>query len=194
MLLIGVVLKMGLIPLHFWVPSVVINLNRFSMYLLLSWQKIGPIVIVAAISVRHALLCTLNAVGGAFGMAGVTVLPLLLFFRGIVQMGWVFMTSGVFTIYYLFVYYIVLGAVIWYSLVGSLLFGWALLNAGGLPPFSGFIIKLKAILHIKGSIVVVLVGARGLALSSYIRLLLNTRMKQSPRAVFLLVSMFVGRV
>ena len=194
LLLIGVVFKIGLMPLHFWVPCVVINLSRFNLYLLMSWQKIGPIVIILTSTVGYALLCAVNAVGGALAMSGVTVLPLLLIFRGIVQIGWVFITTGVFTFYYLFVYYIVLRAVVLYRAVASIQFGWALLNAGGLPPFSGFIIKLKAILHIKGSIVVLLLGASGLALSSYIRLLLNTRLKSGPRTGFLVVTLAAGRV
>lgn len=35
-LLLGVVFKIGLMPLHFWVPCVVINLRRFNLYLLIS--------------------------------------------------------------------------------------------------------------------------------------------------------------
>ena len=38
-------------------------------------------------SVGCSLLCMVNAVGGAVAMGGVTVLPLLLIFRGIVQIG-----------------------------------------------------------------------------------------------------------
>lgn len=35
-LMAGVLFKIGLIPLHFWVPLVVVNLSRFNFFLLLS--------------------------------------------------------------------------------------------------------------------------------------------------------------
>lgn len=99
-----------------------------------------------------------------------------------------------FAFYYLLVYCFVLRAVVLYRVVASVQFGWALLNAGGLPPFSGFIIKLKAILHIKGRMVVLLVSARGLALTSYIRLLLNARLVSGPSSSFLVATIVAGIV
>ena len=35
-LVAGLVFKIGLIPLHFWVPVVVVSLCRFNLYILLS--------------------------------------------------------------------------------------------------------------------------------------------------------------
>lgn len=191
----GIVVKIGLMPLHFWVPSVVVNIKRLDLYLLLSWQKIGPLVIILSASARMSILSVFNAVCGSVIILGVSVLPLFLVFRGMVQIGWVLFTSGSFTYYYLLVYFLVLSSVVAYRAVASSLqFGWALLNAGGLPPFSGFMIKLKAILHIKSSIVVVLVGASGLALASYVRVLLNTCLKTGIVSPFFVSSMAVGIV
>nr|AKS04150.1 NADH dehydrogenase subunit 2 [Parasagitta elegans] len=194
LLLVGVVFKMGLMPLHFWVPSVAVNLSRFNLYLLMSWQKIGPMVIIMTATLGLAMLSIINAVGGALAMSGITLLPLLLIFSGMVQISWVLNTNGFFTFYYISVYFIVLSAVILYSALASTQFGWALLNAGGLPPFSGFMIKLKAILHIKSGVVVLLVGSSGIALTTYMRILLNTRMKTDPWSWFVVSTMAVGSV
>ena len=39
----GLMIKMGLLPLHYWVPAVVDNLPPVGLYCLLSWQKVAPL-------------------------------------------------------------------------------------------------------------------------------------------------------
>lgn len=39
----ALILKMGLLPLHYWVPTVVEGLGPRGLYLLLRWQKIAPL-------------------------------------------------------------------------------------------------------------------------------------------------------
>ena len=39
----GLVIKMGLLPLHYWVPAVVDGIRPRGLYLLLSWQKVAPL-------------------------------------------------------------------------------------------------------------------------------------------------------
>lgn len=184
-LLVGVVVKMGLMPIHFWVPQVVQGLSRSRLYLLLSWQKLGPLVLVSSVSSSLVVLRAVNAVGGAVCIYGVTILSILLVFSGMLQISWVLSVSGVFCVYYLAVYFVILGAVVYYSTKNTLHFGWALLNAGGLPPLSGFIIKFKAILQIKSRFIVLLVASSGLALGSYVRILMNAGVKRGAPTVAL---------
>merc|ERR1712200_110432 len=54
---------------------------------------------------------------------------------------------------------------------------WALLNAGGLPPLTGFVIKLKGLLRLPARLGGCLLAARGVALCSYSRFLVNGRFK-----------------
>ena len=42
----GLMLKMGLLPLHYWVPAVVEGMASSGLYLLLRWQKIAPLSLV----------------------------------------------------------------------------------------------------------------------------------------------------
>lgn len=172
----------------------VVTLSRFYLFLLLSWQKLGPLVMILSTSVSLVTVGAVNAVGGALVIGGVTLLPVFLFYRGVVQIGWVLYTSGSFTFYYLLVYFFVLGSVVLYRINASIQFGWALLNAGGLPPFSGFVIKMKAILNIQTFYIILLVGSSGVALASYIRILLNTRLKSGVPPSFLYFTLFVGIV
>jgi len=53
--------------------------------------------------------------------------------------------------------------------------GWALLNAGGLPPLTGFVIKLKGLMRLPARLGGCLLAARGVALCSYTRFLVNGR-------------------
>lgn len=122
-LLVGVVVKIGLLPLHFWVPNVVVGLSRLRLYLLLSWQKLGPLVLISSVSSSLVVLRAINAAGGAVSMARVTVLSMLLIFSGILQMAWVLSVSGFFSIYYLAVYFAILGVVVYYSTLNTLNFG-----------------------------------------------------------------------
>lgn len=69
-----------------------------------------------------------------------------------------------------------------------------MLNAGGLPPLSGFIIKFKAILHLKSYFSVALVAFRGVALSFYVRLLMNAFVKAGTPTVTLMLSSVIGLV
>ena len=193
-LLVGVVVKIGLLPLHFWVPNVVVGLSRLRLYLLLSWQKLGPLVLISSVSSSLVVLRAINAAGGAVSIAGVTVLSMLLVFSGILQMAWVLSVSGIFSIYYLSVYFAILGVVVYYSTLNTFNFGWALLNAGGLPPLSGFMIKFKAILQIKSRIRVLLVSSSGLALGSYIRILMNAGAKRGAPTVALVGVSTLGLV
>nr|AKS04237.1 NADH dehydrogenase subunit 2 [Parasagitta elegans] len=194
LLLSGLVIKMGLMPFHFWVPQVVAVLSRFDLYLLMSWQKIAPLILVMTTSLSLGLLSLLNAVGGATAVWAFSMFRYLLVFSGMVQMGWVLVTNGSFSAYYLSIYFVVLAAVVYFSASASLQFGWALLNAGGLPPLSGFIIKLKAILNIENWLAVILVGSSGLALCSYVRILLNARLDSEPNTTSLMVACMVGLV
>ena len=104
---------------------------------------------VLSSTISLGLLSVFNAVGGAITICSISFLPFLLVFSGFVQIGWVIVTNGSFSAYYLGIYFVILAAVVYFRARASIQFGWALLNAGGLPPLSGFIIKLKAILNIK---------------------------------------------
>nr|AKS04259.1 NADH dehydrogenase subunit 2 [Parasagitta elegans] len=190
----GLVFKMGLLPLHFWVPVVVVVLCRFNLFMLLSWQKVAPLFLLLTVGFGTQQLVAVNAVGGAIMMWGCTTIPLLLIFSGMVQMGWILVTSGAFSVYYVMIYFVVLSAVIYYSTEGSTLLGWALLNAGGLPPFSGFIIKLKAVMSIKTPLVLLLIFSSGMALCSYVRLIVTMRTVGCSMPCFLLFSCGIGLV
>ena len=91
-------------------------------------------------------------------------------------------------------YFLILAPVIKYIQVNSREFLMSLINAGGLPPFTGFMMKLKALKNLGTKIAVVLVAGRGVALSSYARILLNSSFRKAALSGILAFAILVGAV
>ena len=83
----GLIIKMGLLPLHYWVPAVVDHLPLGGLFLLLRWQKVAPLTLFWFTNVRQLPWAVCNAVGGGLLMLVAASIPLLLVFRGMVQIG-----------------------------------------------------------------------------------------------------------
>lgn len=104
-------------------------------------------------------------------------MPLLLVFRGIVQIGWLLSFSDGFAYYYMGLYFVVLALTVAWAPYQGLGLCWALMNAGGLPPLTGFVIKLKGLLRLPSRLGGCLLGFRGTALASYTRFMVNCRFR-----------------
>jgi len=91
-------------------------------------------------------------------------------------------------------YFLILIPVIKYIQVNSREFLMSLINAGGLPPFTGFMIKLKALKNLGTKMAVALVAGRGVALSSYARILLNSSFRKAALRRILGFAILVGAV
>jgi len=104
----GLIIKIGLLPLHYWVPAVVAHLPGRGLYLLLRWQKLAPLTLIWYTSVPQLPWAVANAVGGGMLIIGASCVPLLLVFRGMVQMGWLLSFQAGFAHYYLALYFIIL--------------------------------------------------------------------------------------
>ena len=59
-LMFGILLKLGAIPFHFWVPMVVPKLRRFGVYAVQTWQKVGPISLMLFVFVGKDIISLLN--------------------------------------------------------------------------------------------------------------------------------------
>jgi len=96
--------------------------------------------------------------------------------------------------HYLALYYISLAAVLLYARRGGAPLALALLNAGGLPPITGFMIKLRALYAIRAYMSIILLAGRGAALVSYVRLLLRARIHPTTLPIPLLIVVTLGSV
>ena len=93
-LIFGILLKMGAIPFHFWVPMVVPKLGRFGVYAIQTWQKVAPISLMLFIFIGKEVISLLNVWIGALTIRSMSSPILVVIFSGIVQIGWIFSIAG----------------------------------------------------------------------------------------------------
>lgn len=70
LILIPLLIKLRLIPFHLWLPSIIEGLNWISCLLIITWQKITPLIIISYLNINKSLifLITLISINSIFGL------------------------------------------------------------------------------------------------------------------------------
>ena len=167
----GLLLKIGVFPFHFWFPGVIAGLGWFSCLVLATWQKLAPIFLIMAlinsgpVMLMVFLVCLLGAgsrlIGGLGGL-NQTQVRALLAYSSIGHIGWILfgLSSRENSIKIYFTIYVLISVCIFLRLwgldagglktlgslsnaswLGAFSFLFILLSLGGLPPLLGFISK-----------------------------------------------------
>nr|AHB23399.1 NADH dehydrogenase subunit 2 [Hemibarbus sp. 'Taiwanese barbel steed']AIU41032.1 NADH dehydrogenase subunit 2 [Hemibarbus sp. 090914]AJD85349.1 NADH dehydrogenase subunit 2 [Hemibarbus labeo] len=167
MIMIALALKIGLAPMHFWMPEVLQGLDLLTGLILSTWQKLAPLALIiqTAQAIDPLLLTTLglmSTLAGGWGGLNQTQLRKILAYSSIAHMGWmiivlqyapqltlialgtyIFMTSAAFlTLKSASATKINTLAMIWPNnptLTATTAL--VLLSLGGLPPLTGFMPK-----------------------------------------------------
>nr|ASH96840.1 NADH dehydrogenase subunit 2 [Macrhybopsis hyostoma] len=167
MILAALALKIGLAPMHFWMPEVLQGLDLLTGFILSTWQKLAPLALIIQTAqafdplLLSALGLTSTLVGG-WGGLNQTQLRKILAYSSIAHMGWmiiilqyapqltllallmyVLMTSAAFlTLKFFSATKINTLATIWSkSPMLTTTAALVLLSLGGLPPLTGFMPK-----------------------------------------------------
>nr|YP_009160717.1 NADH dehydrogenase subunit 2 [Tanakia tanago]BAS04765.1 NADH dehydrogenase subunit 2 [Tanakia tanago]BCB28870.1 NADH dehydrogenase subunit 2 [Tanakia tanago] len=167
MIIIALALKIGLAPMHLWMPEVLQGLDMTTGLILSTWQKLAPLALIlqTAQNINPLLLTTLGLLStliGGWGGLNQTQLRKILAYSSIAHMGWmlivvqyapqltllalltyIFMTSAAFlTFKALSTTKINTLATTW-SKAPTLTVSMALvlLSLAGLPPLTGFMPK-----------------------------------------------------
>lgn len=159
-----ILIKIGSAPFHFWFPSVTEGLNWSSILLLITWQKIAPIIIFSYLINFNMLIfiVILSIIFGRLGGLNQSSLRKLIAFSSINHLGWIMISlinrEFLWITYFLF-YCFLNFRIIWifnkFKLINinqtfylkkiNILFNLSifisLLSLGGLPPFLGFFPK-----------------------------------------------------
>ena len=187
----ALLLKIGAAPLHYWLPMVIESLNKLQCVIILTWQKIAPLYLLLYTPQNKIIwlfVVTRLIIGAARSINELRVFTLMAY-SSINHTGWMLLTiiiNEIITVVYILVYTLLLLIIInsvnkkfilnqW--LIGNrhkLIIFINLLSLGGLPPFTGFIIKWLTLTEIyKFSYILinrVLITTRIILIYFYIRI------------------------
>uniref|UniRef100_A0AAU7VGD1 NADH-ubiquinone oxidoreductase chain 2 n=1 Tax=Achondrostoma garzoni TaxID=3055996 RepID=A0AAU7VGD1_9TELE len=167
MVIVALALKIGLAPMHFWMPEVMQGLDLLTGLILSTWQKLAPLalIVLTAQAIDPLLLTALGLMStlvGGWGGLNQTQLRKILAYSSIAHMGWmiivlqyapqltllalltyIFMTSAAFlALKASSATKINALAVVWSkSPILTTTTALLLLSLGGLPPLTGFMPK-----------------------------------------------------
>nr|UFZ13437.1 NADH dehydrogenase subunit 2 [Ctenochauliodes nigrovenosus] len=164
----SLLLKMGAAPFHFWFPSVMENLTWLNCLLLMTWQKLAPLMLLTYCLQYEFILwiVILSAIIGAIGGFNQLNLRSLMAYSSINHLSWMLasmlISENLWLIYYLFYIFLSLTMILFFDsfkifhmnqMYSMLQFNpilkfimlTNLLSLGGLPPFFGFMPKLLVI-------------------------------------------------
>nr|YP_133796.1 NADH dehydrogenase subunit 2 [Pangasianodon gigas]AAU93654.1 NADH dehydrogenase subunit 2 [Pangasianodon gigas] len=160
-------LKVGLAPVHFWMPPVMQGLDLPTGLIMATWQKLAPfaLIIQMAPTAHPQLLTTLGLLSvfiGGWGGLNQTQLRKILAYSSIAHLGWMIVIAQFkpqLTILTLVIYIIMTSAtfltfkLMTATKINTLAMSWSkapiittmaaltLLSLGGLPPLTGFMPK-----------------------------------------------------
>lgn len=159
----AILIKIGSVPFHFWFPNIIEGLSWFNRFILITWQKISPIILISYnINFNFLIFIIIfNVIIGAIGRFNQTSLRKLLAFSSINNIGWLIsallIRENLWLIYFLF-YSIFLFISCFFFYITNIFYINQLFNfnynflikfsiiinflsLGGLPPFLGFFPK-----------------------------------------------------
>nr|BBA12876.1 NADH dehydrogenase subunit 2 [Schismatogobius marmoratus] len=166
MTILALALKVGLAPLHTWLPEVLQGLDLMTGLILSTWQKLAPLALILQLPLQDQKLVTalavLSTLVGGWGGLNQTQLRKILAYSSIAHLGWMMIIiqfSPQLTLLALSMYLIMTSAAFLMlaknktTTINELSTSWAktpvlaaitpslLLSLGGLPPLAGFMPK-----------------------------------------------------
>nr|QHI41715.1 NADH dehydrogenase subunit 2 [Eudemis lucina] len=160
-------MKMGSAPFHFWFPNIMEGLSWMNCFILMTWQKISPMILLSYYFFDKFLMLILmiNVIIGAIGGLNQTSLRKLLAFSSINNLGWmissIMISENLWMFYFMFysflnmimclmfftfnVYFINQLFIVNLNIMIKMSLMINFLSLGGLPPFIGFFPKWMVI-------------------------------------------------
>nr|QBF01214.1 NADH dehydrogenase subunit 2 [Stegana bacilla] len=163
-ILSSLLLKSGAAPFHFWFPNIMESLSWMNCLLLMTWQKIAPLMLISHTNMKMILFMSIifSVIMGSLGGLNQSSLRKLMAFSSINHLGWMLMSLNsnetIWFIYFLlysflsftFTFMFNTFKIFHFNQMFSLFFNSKILkfimlmnflSLGGLPPFLGFLPK-----------------------------------------------------
>nr|YP_010852756.1 NADH dehydrogenase subunit 2 [Neope ramosa]WGL40123.1 NADH dehydrogenase subunit 2 [Neope ramosa] len=159
----SLLMKMGSVPFHFWFPNIMEGLSWMNCFILMTWQKITPMILLSYYFNMNFLMIIMifNVLIGAVGGFNQTSLRKLMAFSSINNLGWMLsalmISENLWMIYFFFYSFLIsimcflfymlniffINQMFNFNINFSIKFSIMInfLSLGGLPPFLGFFPK-----------------------------------------------------
>nr|AAQ09151.1 NADH dehydrogenase subunit 2 [Leiosaurus bellii] len=208
-------MKLGLVPMHFWLPEVLQGSSMKTALILSTWQKLAPMALIFLTSnslstTALLLMATLSALVGGWGGLNQTQLRKIMAYSSIAHIGWMMVVSTIMTdimalylVLYLFMTTSIFSALILSksktikdtatsmttSPTTTLMVMLILLSLGGLPPLTGFLPKLLVLKELTTQNLLLIATAMAmsslLSLFFYLRLSYTTSLTLAPNTLMM---------
>nr|AFV08610.1 NADH dehydrogenase subunit 2 [Pollenia rudis] len=164
MIFSSLLLKSGSAPFHFWFPNVMEGLSWLNSLILMTWQKIAPLMLISYIIFKPLIIISilLSSLMGALGGLNQTSLRKLMAYSSINHLGWMlaamYHSNELWLTYFMFYTFLTASMIFMLNMfkishmnqlfscffnskIMKFLLFFNLLSLGGLPPFLGFFPK-----------------------------------------------------
>nr|UPL65312.1 NADH dehydrogenase subunit 2 [Opistholeptus burmanus] len=168
LMIISLMLKMGVAPLHFWLPEMMSKMGWKKCMILVTWQKLAPLFILSKMNNNLIYISIiLSAIAGSIGGLNQTSLRKIMAYSSINHTGWmmaymmvsphwykywIFYTMMILMLFYYFhmfnMYFINQILIINLNVMEKYILMLMMLSLGGMPPFLGFIPKLMVLMNL----------------------------------------------
>nr|BCL84908.1 NADH dehydrogenase subunit 2 [Nodularia douglasiae biwae] len=187
---IAMCLKLGVAPFHFWFPPVMASLQLMPAFILLTWQKIAPILAISSLNsllIKSIMpIAMISALWGGIGGLNQTDIRSLLTYSSIGHTGWMLASINsnyIILIAYLMTYILINASI--YAFLSKehikshkqlfsskeplkyFILSITILSLGGLPPLMGFIMKLLVLMFTSAQIIILFGLIAGALVSLY---------------------------
>nr|AFT90706.1 NADH dehydrogenase subunit II [Anolis carolinensis]AFT90713.1 NADH dehydrogenase subunit II [Anolis carolinensis] len=210
LLTMALAMKLGLAPLHFWLPEVIQGSTMTTAFIITTWQKIAPMSLIfltmnnLSTSV-FLLMGLLSSLVGGWGGLNQTQTRKIMAYSSIAHLGWMATIASIMTNILIMnlLIYLIMTTSVFLSLIISksktiqdttstwtlsptltIIMLLSLLSLGGLPPLTGFIPKWlimeELILQNFNLLISMMAASSLLSLFFYLRLTYTTTLTLSP--------------
>nr|AUW38577.1 NADH dehydrogenase subunit 2 [Cryptacrus comes] len=167
LIMVSLLIKLGAAPFHMWLPEMITKMSWINGMLLMTWQKIAPLMMMNNLTLNNKILYTtviLSVMVGTLGGLNQMSLRKIMGYSSINHLGWMLSLSKTksYWINYLMIYSIMVIMMCWmfnqYNMIHlnqvnnmnltfteKMNYITAMLSLGGLPPFLGFLPKWMVI-------------------------------------------------
>nr|AUW38603.1 NADH dehydrogenase subunit 2 [Sphaerocoris annulus] len=167
MMMISLLIKLGAAPFHMWLPEIISKMNWTSSFILMTWQKLAPMMMINNLSFNNKIMylsIIASVIVGAVGGLNQLSLRKMLGYSSINHLGWMLSLSKIKNnwMMYMIIYVIMMLMLCWmfnqYNMIHisqvnnmnltmteKTSYFIAMLSLGGLPPFLGFLPKWMVI-------------------------------------------------